>query len=151
MSRYREGGAVSGEKQRLSAPSIPENQNGKEQQDIRSPLSSPSWLLLTKQHCLLWNVRHEDYQDRIRECRKNSNSSIEQCSFPKASKVIECCDIKLQGNSVVVQWLRLCTSTAGGRGSILGLRTKIPQARRHAAKKKKNCRMQIKISNKQQF
>ena len=30
--------------------------------------------------------------------------------------------------SLVVQWLRLCTSTAGGTGSIPGLGTKIPHA-----------------------
>ena len=29
---------------------------------------------------------------------------------------------------LVVQWLRLCLSTAGGRGLILGRGTKIPQA-----------------------
>ena len=30
--------------------------------------------------------------------------------------------------SLVVQWLRLCTSTAGGAGLISGQRTKIPRA-----------------------
>ena len=32
------------------------------------------------------------------------------------------------GISLVVQWLRLCASTAGGAGSIPGLRTKILHA-----------------------
>ena len=32
------------------------------------------------------------------------------------------------GNSLVVQWLGLCISTAGGPGSIPGRGTKIPQA-----------------------
>ena len=36
--------------------------------------------------------------------------------------------------SLVVQWLRLCTSTSGGECSIPGQRTKIP----HVWKKKKN-------------
>ena len=38
--------------------------------------------------------------------------------------------IKLQsgGISLVVQWLRLCGSTAGGTGSIPGQGTKIPPA-----------------------
>ena len=36
---------------------------------------------------------------------------------------------KMSGwTSLVVQWLRLCTSTAGGMGSIPGWGTKIPQA-----------------------
>ena len=37
----------------------------------------------------------------------------------------------------VVQWLRLCTSTAGGTGSVLGQGTKIPSATRHNNRKKK--------------
>ena len=39
--------------------------------------------------------------------------------------------------SLVVQWLGLCTSTAGGSGSILGHGTKIPHAMQHGQKKKK--------------
>ena len=39
------------------------------------------------------------------------------------------------GISLVVQWLRLCTSTAGDVGLIPGQGTKIP----HAAKKKIRC------------
>ena len=31
------------------------------------------------------------------------------------------------GTSLAVQWLRICASTAGGTGSILGQETKIPQ------------------------
>ena len=41
------------------------------------------------------------------------------------------------GTSLVVQWLRLCTSTAGGMGSIPGRGTKIPHATWHGLKKKK--------------
>ena len=45
--------------------------------------------------------------------------------------------------SLVVQWLRLCASTAGGLGLIPGQGTKIPHATWHNQKKKnkktKNC------------
>ena len=43
----------------------------------------------------------------------------------------------IAGTSLVVQWLRLRTSTAGGVGLIPGGRTKIPHALWCAAKKKK--------------
>ena len=38
------------------------------------------------------------------------------------------------GNSLEVQWLGLHVSTAGGRDSISGQGTKIPQASRHGQK-----------------
>ena len=41
------------------------------------------------------------------------------------------------GTFLVVQWLRLDTSTAGGRGSIPGQGTKIPHALGHGQKNKK--------------
>ena len=41
------------------------------------------------------------------------------------------------GTSLVVQWLRDCTSTAGVKGLIPGQGTKIPHAERHCQKKKK--------------
>ena len=41
------------------------------------------------------------------------------------------------GSSLVLSWLRLCTSTAGGTGSIPGLGTKIPWVVRSDKKKKK--------------
>ena len=41
------------------------------------------------------------------------------------------------GNSQVVQWLGLCTSTAGGTGSIPGRGAKIPHATWRGVKKKK--------------
>ena len=41
------------------------------------------------------------------------------------------------GTSLVAQWLRLCTSTEGGAGSIPGGETKIPHAMWHGQKKKK--------------
>ena len=43
-------------------------------------------------------------------------------------------------DSLVVQWLRLCTSKAGATGSIPGWGTKIPHATWHGQniKKKKN-------------
>ena len=41
------------------------------------------------------------------------------------------------GNSLVVQWLGLCTCTAGGPGSVPGWGTKIPPAAQHSQKKKK--------------
>ena len=40
--------------------------------------------------------------------------------------------------SLVVQWLELCASSAGGLSSILGWGTKIPQAVRCGQKKKKD-------------
>ena len=42
----------------------------------------------------------------------------------------------LMGTSLAVQWLRLCASTAGATGLILGRGTKIPHATRCVAKKK---------------
>ena len=39
------------------------------------------------------------------------------------------------GSSLAVQWLRLCTSSAGGEGSIPGYGTKIPHAVQHSQKK----------------
>ena len=35
---------------------------------------------------------------------------------------------KIHGTSLVVQWLKLCASKAGGIGLICGCGTKIPQA-----------------------
>ena len=35
-----------------------------------------------------------------------------------------------EGTCLVVQWLRLCTSTAGGMGSIPGQGTKIPHTQK---------------------
>ena len=43
----------------------------------------------------------------------------------------------LFGNSPDVQWLGLCTSTAGGMGSIPGQGTKIPHATLCSQRKKK--------------
>ena len=42
------------------------------------------------------------------------------------------------GTSLAVQWLGLCTSTAGSMGSIPGWGTKMPQAAQHSQKKKKD-------------
>ena len=39
-------------------------------------------------------------------------------------------------NSLVIQWLELCTFTAKGPGSVPGRGTKISQAIRHGQKKK---------------
>ena len=49
-----------------------------------------------------------------------------------------CCFEKLSSLriSMVVRWLRLCTSTAGGKGSLLGQGTEIPHAVGEAKKKK---------------
>ena len=49
-------------------------------------------------------------------------------------------DVKLQstGISLVVQWLRLRASTAGGKGSIPGWGTKIPHAVQRSQKIKNN-------------
>ena len=43
-----------------------------------------------------------------------------------------------KGNSLAVQWLGLCASTAGGMGSIPGQGTKIPQAEQ-GSQKKRHC------------
>ena len=43
------------------------------------------------------------------------------------------------GSSPVVQWLRLCVSTTGGTGSILGQGTKVSHAMWYGQKKKKSC------------
>ena len=44
--------------------------------------------------------------------------------------------VKVKGNSLVVQWLRLCTPDTGGLGSIpgQGTRSHMPQLRFYAAK-----------------
>ena len=47
--------------------------------------------------------------------------------------------VRRGGDSLLVQWLRLHTSTAGGPGSIPGQGTKIPQAALCGQKKKKKC------------
>ena len=49
------------------------------------------------------------------------------------------------GNSLVVQWLGLCASTAGGMGSIPDRRTEIPQAAQHGQKKKKKKKSKDKV------
>ena len=41
------------------------------------------------------------------------------------------------GTSLVVQWLRICASTAGGMGSIPGWGTKIPHAAQSSQKQTK--------------
>ena len=40
------------------------------------------------------------------------------------------------GTSLVVQWLRLCAADTGGKGSISGQRTEIPQAKQKKKKKR---------------
>ena len=42
--------------------------------------------------------------------------------------------IKVGGTSLAVQWLRLCASTAGGTGSILGRQTGILHSAWHGQK-----------------
>ena len=44
---------------------------------------------------------------------------------------------------MAVQWLRLCTSTAGGAGSIPGQGNKIPKAALDAGKKNKHPRVRL--------
>jgi len=43
-------------------------------------------------------------------------------------------NLKTVGTSLAAQWLRCCTSTAGGTVLIPGLGTKIPYATRHSKK-----------------
>ena len=54
---------------------------------------------------------------------------------------------ELRGTSLVVQWLRLCTSSSGGMGSIPGWTAKILNAKQHSQKKKKREREKWKESN----
>ena len=49
-------------------------------------------------------------------------------SFTKLEKIVGREGLEGQGTSLVVQWLRHCTSTAEGMGPILGGGTKIPYA-----------------------
>ena len=56
------------------------------------------------------------------------------------------------GTSLVVQWLRLHVSTAGGVDSIPSLGTKIPHATQHGQKKKKSIDLfNLSVSNMSQF
>ena len=48
-----------------------------------------------------------------------------------------CFKVSCNVTSLVIQWLGLHASTAGGKGSIPGRGPKIPQAGRHGKKKKK--------------
>ena len=43
--------------------------------------------------------------------------------------------IQIWGTSLVVQWLSLCTPTAGGAGSIPGWGTKVPHAAQRSKRK----------------
>ena len=49
--------------------------------------------------------------------------------------------INMCRNSLAVQWLELCASSAGGAGSIPGGVTKIPHAVQYSQKKKKKVNM----------
>ena len=51
------------------------------------------------------------------------------------------------GTSMVVQWLRLHTSTAGDMGLIPGWGTKVPHALRGVAKKKKKIKFKSLVSS----
>ena len=56
------------------------------------------------------------------------------------------------GTSLVVQWLRLHVSTAGGVDSIHSLGTNIPHATQHGQKKKKSIDLfNLSVSNMSQF
>ena len=59
----------------------------------------------------------EDYKNR--GCPGCPGEETDSCHWNKTAA---------PGNSLVVQWLGLCTLTASGPGSILGQGTKIPQA-----------------------
>ena len=58
---------------------------------------------------------------------------------------------EILGTSLVVQWLRLCTSIAGGTSLILGWGTKILHAMQCGQKKKKNRGNSNKIGGLYQF
>ena len=59
-------------------------------------------------------------------------------SHPECSISMDISRFVILGTSLVVQWLRLHASSAGGVGSIPVWETKIPHATWHGQKKKKN-------------
>ena len=77
---------------------------------------------------------------------------FENCYLRESFRIIGCLDLEERasslsnlrfydskiwpGTSLVVQWLRLCSSTTGGRGSTPGRGTKIPHAAPHGQEKK---------------
>ena len=65
------------------------------------------------------------------------NSQYFLLSFSVNLKLLQKKSITVSGTSLAVQWLRLCTSSIGGIGSIPGQRTKIPHATWCSQKKKK--------------
>ena len=73
------------------------------------------------------NWSHESFLCTVRcgPCRTFRDARVQIVCFENS-----------YGTSLVAQWLRLCTSSAGGRGSILGQGTNIPHGS-HGQKKKK--------------
>ena len=59
---------------------------------------------------------------------------------PTPEVILNCLNI-FKEISLAVQWLRLCTSTAGGTGSIPGRGTKIPHAAQCSQKEKKKIKV----------
>ena len=85
----------------------------------------------TIQRRLAWPLRKDDM--KIREAFHIFNQDMEATSMPISRRM----DKKaMVGNSLVVQWLRLCTPDTGGLGSIpgQGTRSHMPQLRFYAAK-----------------
>ena len=64
------------------------------------------------------------------------NSQYLLLSFSVNLKLLQKKSITVSGTSLAVQWLKLCTSSVGGIGSIPGQRTKIPHATWCSQKKK---------------
>ena len=59
-----------------------------------------------------------------------------ECKITMSSKTVEKMVKKIvQGTSLVVQWLRLHTPSAGGVGSIPGWGTKMPRAAQRGQRK----------------
>ena len=95
--------------------------------------------------------RLRDYNMSVcRPCKKDvpwkkaacsaCNSNICRSALPQDNQCCLTCSRRaLGGNSLVVQWLGLHASNAGGTGSLPGQGAKSPHATRSTTKKKKKC------------
>ena len=91
--------------------------------------------------CLdLWSF-HQHFIERLYMfCYTYMLSIWSDCKWYLFLISVSMCSL-LMGTSLAVQWLRLCASTAGATGLILGRGTKIPHATRCGQKKKRKRNM----------
>ena len=84
-------------------------------------------------------------QEIIEKNQQNTSvfwrDEIQKCLYKPRKKE------KRHGNSLVVQWLRLCAFTVEGLGSIPGWGTKILQDTQHGQKKKNKSKKKSQIIN----